>query len=137
MSTLDIKERQVGNVIVLDMDGKVKIDGSNIVFRDTVRRLLKEGHLEILLNLAGVSYIDSSGLGELVSSHFALGKRGGQIKLLHLTHSLQQLMTITKLLTVFDVYENEAEAVKSFNTQGSKPEQPPVFAKGAHHEAHS
>lgn len=137
MSALTIKERQAGDVVVLDMDGKVKIDGSNIVFRDTIRRLLKENQLKILLNLADVSYLDSSGLGELVASHFALSKRGGQIKLLHLTHSLHQLMAITKLLTVFDVYEDESEAVESFNSSPSKPEHLTVHAEEAHYETHS
>jgi anti-sigma B factor antagonist len=74
----------------------------------------EEGKKRILLNLAGVGYIDSSGIGELVSSYTAIGKDGGQLKLLNLTQKLQDLLTITKLLTVFDVYESEAEALNSF-----------------------
>ena len=138
MSALTIEERRVGNVTILDMDGKVTIDGSNIQFRGAIRRLLAEGREQILLNLAQVSYIDSSGLGELVASHFSLSKKGGQIKLLQLTQSLRELMTITKLLTVFEVYDSEAEALDSFQTPAAAlTEKQPLLIKEAHHEAHS
>ena len=103
MAELNISERQAGEVTVLDMDGKI-----------TIRRLLEEGKKKILLNLAGVGYIDSSGIGELVSSYTAINKDGGQLKLLNLTQKLRDLLTITKLLTVFDVYESEPEALNSF-----------------------
>lgn len=116
MSNLEIKERRVGDLVVLDMDGQMRIGGGSIVFRTTIRRLVEEGHDKILLNLAGVSNIDSSGLGELVSSHISLSRKGGEMKLLHLTQSLRELMTITKLSTVFDVYEDEPTAVASFKS---------------------
>lgn len=116
MINLEIKERRIGEVVVLDMDGQMRIGGGSIVFRTTIRGLVENGNDKILLNLAGVSNIDSSGLGELVSSHISLSKKGGEMKLLHLTQSLRELMTITKLLTVFDVYEDETKAVSSFKS---------------------
>lgn len=114
MINLEIKERRIGEIVVLDMEGQMRIGGGSIVFRKAIRGLVEEGNNKILLNLSGVSNIDSSGLGELVSSHISLSKKGGEMKLLHLTQSLRELMTITKLLTVFDVYEDEAVAIASF-----------------------
>jgi len=114
MAELNINERQAGDVTVLDMSGKITIGEGSVALRTAIRRLLEEGKKRILLNLAGVSYIDSSGIGELVSSYTAITNAGGQLKLLNLTQKLQDLLTITKLLTVFDVYESEAEALNSF-----------------------
>jgi anti-sigma B factor antagonist len=115
MAELNIAERQAGDVTVLDMNGKITIGEGSVALRTAIRRLLEEGKKKILLNLAGVGYIDSSGIGELVSSYTAINKEeGGQLKLLNLTQKLQDLLTITKLLTVFDVYESEAEALNSF-----------------------
>ena len=82
----------------------------------SIRRLLGEGKNKILLNLAGVGYIDSSGIGELVSSFTAVNKEGGTLKLLNLTQKIQDLLAITKLLTVFETYDNEADAVRSFSS---------------------
>src|SRR6266403_4403061 len=114
MSELNIRERQAGDVTVLDMDGRITIGEGSVALRGAVRRLLEEGKKHILLNLAGVGYIDSSGIGELVSSFTAINKDGGQLKLLNLTQKLRDLLTITKLLTVFDVYESEADALNSY-----------------------
>ena len=114
MAELNIAERQAGDVTVLDMSGKITIGEGSVSLRTAIRRLLEEGKKRILLNLAGVSYIDSSGIGELVSSYTAINKEGGQLKLLNLTQKLRDLLTITKLLTVFDVYESEAEALTSY-----------------------
>ena len=114
MAELNINERQAGDVTVLDMTGKITIGEGSVNLRTAIRRLLEEGKKRILLNLAGVSYIDSSGIGELVSSYTAINKEGGQLKLLNLTQKIQDLLTITKLLTVFDVYDSEAEALNSF-----------------------
>ena len=116
MSTLNIQERRIGNVTVLDMDGNIRISGNNVALQKAIRSLVDEERNQIVLNLARVTYIDSSGLGELISSHVTLTNRGGQIKLLNLTQRLQELMTITKLLPIFDVYGNEPEAVDSFTT---------------------
>jgi anti-sigma B factor antagonist len=115
MAELNMKERQAGDVTVLDMDGKITIGEGSVALRSAIRRLLEEGKKKVLLNLAGVGYIDSSGIGELVSSYTAIQvKGGGQLKLLNLTQKLQDLLTITKLLTVFDVYESEADALNGF-----------------------
>ena len=126
MAELNISERQVGDVTILDMDGKITIGEGSVALRTAIRRLLEEGKKKILLNLARVSYIDSSGIGELVSSYTAITKKiagttdpgfdanPGQLKLLNLTQKLQDLLTITKLLTVFDVYESEDEALAGF-----------------------
>jgi anti-sigma B factor antagonist len=114
MAELSISERQVGDITVLDMDGKITIGEGSVALRTAIRHLLEEGKKKILLNLAKVGYIDSSGIGELVSSYTAINKEEGQLKLLNLTQKLQDLLTITKLLTVFDVYESEEEALAGF-----------------------
>ena len=114
MAELNINERQAGDVTVLDMSGKITIGEGSVSLRSAIRRLLEEGKKRILLNLAQISYVDSSGIGELVSSYTAINKEGGQLKLLNLTQKIQDLLTITKLLTVFDVYDSEAEALNSF-----------------------
>ena len=114
MAELNMKERQAGDVTVLDMDGKITIGEGSVALRSAIRRLLEESKKKVLLNLAGVSYIDSSGIGELVSSYTAINKDGGQLKLLNLTQKTLELLTITKLLTVFDVYESEPEALDGF-----------------------
>ena len=114
MAELNISERQVGDITILDMDGRITIGEGSVALRTAIRRLLEEGKKKILLNLAKVNYIDSSGIGELVSSYTAIGKESGQLKLLNLTQKLEDLLTITKLLTVFDVYDSEDEALASF-----------------------
>jgi anti-sigma B factor antagonist len=114
MAELNISERHVGDLTILDMDGKITIGEGSVALRTAIRRLLEEGKKKILLNLAKVGYIDSSGIGELVSSYTAINKEGGELKLLNLTQKLQDLLTITKLLTVFDVYESEEEALAGF-----------------------
>ena len=115
MAELELKERQAGDVTILDLSGPVRMGEGSLALREATRRLVDEGKQKVLLNLGGVNYIDSSGIGELVSSYTAINKDGGQLKLLNLTQKLQDLLTITKLLTVFDVYESESEALSSFN----------------------
>jgi anti-sigma B factor antagonist len=114
MAELNISERQAGDVTILDIEGRITIGEGSVALRTAIRRLLSEGKKNILLNLGGVNYIDSSGIGELVSSFTTVKKEGGSLKLLNLTQKVQDLLAITKLLTVFDVYENEEEALKSF-----------------------
>ena len=114
MADINISERQAGDVTILDLDGKVTIGEGSVALRNAIRRLLGEGKSKILLNLAGVGYIDSSGIGELVSSFTAVNKEGGTLKLLNLTQKIQDLLAITKLLTVFDVYDSEGDALSSF-----------------------
>ena len=115
MSDITISERQAGDVTIVDLSGKVTIGEGSVALRTAIRRLLGEGKSKILLNLGGVGYIDSSGIGELVSSFTAVNKEGGTLKLLNLTQKIQDLLAITKLLTVFDVFEDEAEALSSYN----------------------
>ena len=114
MAELDVKERQAGDVTILDLRGEVRIGEGSIALRDAIRNLTAAGKKTILLNLAGVSYIDSSGIGELIANYTTVSRQGGQLKLLKLTDRVHNLLVITKLLTVFDVYDDEAEALKSF-----------------------
>ena len=114
MAELDLKERQAGDVTILDLSGEVRIGDSSVALRNSVRNLADQGKKKLLLNLAGVKYIDSSGIGELIANYTTVSRQGGQLKLLNLTDRIQNLLVITKLLTVFDAYDNEAEALKSF-----------------------
>lgn len=115
MAELNISERQAGDVTILDLSGKITLGEGSVALRTTIRRLLGEGKNKILLNLASVGYIDSSGIGELVSSFTAVNKESGQLKLLKLTQKIQDLLAITKLLTVFDVFDDEGEALASYD----------------------
>ena len=114
MAELDVKERQAGDVTILDLSGEVRIGEGSIALRDSIGKLADEGKKKVLLNLAGVKYIDSSGIGELIAKYTTISRQGGQLKLLKLTDKVQNLLVITKLLTVFDSYDDEAEALKSF-----------------------
>lgn len=127
MSNIGIKERRVGDVTILDTDRKIRVrlrlGGSSVSLLMAIDSLLEKGQNQILLNLDGVASIDARGLGELVSTHVAVDKSGGQFKLFNLTKMLQQLMTTTKLVTVFDIYDNESQALGSFRTQASATNQ--------------
>lgn len=114
MVNLYIHERREGDVAVLDLKSRIRISGGTLALHRSIRCLVEEGKTKILLNLAGVLHIDSAGLGELISSYVTLSNRGGQIKLVDLTERLQEILTTTKLLTVFDVYDNEPDALASF-----------------------
>ena len=114
MANLNIKERQAGDVTILDLSGKITIGEGSVQLREAVRRLLDEGKKKILLNLGDVTYIDSSGIGELVSAFTTVRNQGGDLKLLNLTKKVHDLLQITKLYTVFDVKDDEASAVASF-----------------------
>jgi anti-sigma B factor antagonist len=111
---MKIVERQVGDVTILDLHGKILIGEGDDALRDAVNKLVDSGKTKLLLNLAEVPYVDSAGLGEIVRCYTTVSKKGGKLKLLHLTKKIQDLLSITKLLTVFETFENEAEAVKSF-----------------------
>jgi len=106
--------REVGGVTVVDLSGKITLGEGGTTLRDEVRKLVSEGQKKIVLNLAEVNYIDSSGLGELVSAYTAVKNAGGELKLLNLTSKVRDLLVITKLVTVFDVKDDEASAVSSF-----------------------
>src|ERR1041384_2862136 len=114
MAEMNIRERQGGDVTILDLEGKIPTGEGNVALRSAVRRLIEEGKKKVLLNLSGVSYMDSSGIGELVSSYTTTTREGGQLKLLGLTAKIRDLLAITKLLTVFDAYEDEPSALNSF-----------------------
>ena len=107
--------RQVDGVAVVDMSGRITLGEGSVVLRDTIRDLIGKGNKKILLNLGDVTYIDSSGIGELVSAFTAVRREGGELKLLNLTKKVHDLLQITKLYTVFDVKDDEATAVKSFS----------------------
>jgi len=114
MAELELNERQAGDVTILDMSGSVRMGEGAISLRNSIRGLNDEGKKKILLNLAGVKNIDSSGIGELIANYTTIRRDGGQLKLLNLTDKIQNLLVITKLLTVFDSFDNEAEALNSF-----------------------
>ncbi|HTG58074.1 MAG TPA: STAS domain-containing protein [Terriglobia bacterium] len=106
--------RQVDSVNVVDLSGRITLGEGCSQLRELIRDLLAKGHKNILLNLGEVTYIDSSGIGELVSGFTAVSNQGGHLKLLNLTKKVQDLLQITKLLTVFDVHDDEAKAIASF-----------------------
>ncbi len=106
--------RHVDNTAVVDLSGRITMGEAAGMLRDTIKELISEDHKNILLNLENVSYIDSSGLGELVGAFATVGNRGGRLKLLHLQTRIKELMQVTKLLTIFEVYEDEGQAVHSF-----------------------
>lgn len=111
---ISVREHDLSNVAVLDLSGRIDIGEGSVALRDAVRKLLDEGQKKILLNLAGVRSIDSSGLGELITAYVTAKNRGATLKLLNLTKRVDGLMQITKLSTVFDVYDDEQGAIESF-----------------------
>lgn len=114
MINLYINERRVEDVTILDLKGRERIRGVTMALHESIRCLAREGKIQVLLDLAWIKQIDSGGLGELVSSHVTLDEKGGALKLMHMTESVRELMTITKVLPVFDVYDDESEALASF-----------------------
>ena len=112
---MEMTERTVGGVTVLDVSGKVTTaDGTDKMLTDKLRSLVQQNRKKLLLNLANVTYVDSAGLGAIVHSYATVKNQGGSLKLLNVSGKLRDLLSITKLLTVFDSYDNEADAVKSF-----------------------
>jgi anti-sigma B factor antagonist len=109
-----LSTRQVGDVTVVDVAGRITLGEGSSALRETLRDLVGKNHKKILLNLGDVTYIDSSGIGELVSGFTTVTNQGGQLKLLNLTKRVKDLLQITKLYTVFDVHDDEAAAIRSF-----------------------
>lgn len=107
--------RQIGDVTVIDAAGRITLGEGSSTFRDSIKELTTKGHKKVLLNLGDVSYIDSSGIGELVSGFTTVSNAGGQLKLLKLTKRIQDLLQITKLYTIFEVFDDEATGLASFN----------------------
>ena len=111
---MQIEQRAAGDVVILDLKGKITLGEGDELLKDKVNSLVNQGHKKIVLNLAGVPYIDSAGLGEVVRTYTTVSRQGGSLKLLNLTKRITDLLSITKLLTVFETYENENDAVRSF-----------------------
>jgi anti-sigma B factor antagonist len=112
---MQIEERAIGDVIVLDLIGRVTLGEGDQLLKDKVNSLVNQGRRRIVLNLAGVPYVDSAGLGEIVGSYTTVSRQSGSLKLLNLTKKNTDLLAITKLLTVFETFESEDEAVRSFS----------------------
>jgi|TARA_B110000263_G_C15075255_1_gene403710 anti-sigma B factor antagonist len=111
---MQIDERAVGDVILLDLKGRMTMGEGDELLKDKVNSLILQGRKKIVFNLEGVPYIDSSGLGEIVRTYTTVSRQGGSLKLVNLTKRITDLLAITKLLTVFDTYDSEADAVRSF-----------------------
>jgi anti-sigma B factor antagonist len=111
---MQIDERAVGDVMVLDLKGRITLGEGDELLKDKVNSLINQGQKKLVLNLADVPYIDSAGLGEIVRTYTTVSRQGGSLKLLNLTKRITDLLSITKLLTVFETFDSETEAVKSF-----------------------
>jgi anti-sigma B factor antagonist len=112
---MQIAERAIGDVMVLDLKGKITLGEGDELLKDKVNSLVNQGHRKIILNLAEVPYIDSAGLGEVVRTYTTVSRQGGSLKLLSLTKRITDLLSITKLLTVFETFDSESDAVRSFS----------------------
>jgi len=113
--SVQLTTRQVGDVTVIDAAGRITLGDGSSAFRDLIKDMVGKGNKKILLNLGEVSYIDSSGIGELVSAYTTVSNAGGELKLLNLNKRVKDLLQITKLYTVFQVHEDEAAGVRSFS----------------------
>jgi anti-sigma B factor antagonist len=113
---MQIQEKTVGDVTILDLKGKMTLGEGEELLKERINSLIQGGKKKLVLNLEGVPYIDSAGLGELVRTYTTVSRQGGSLKLLNLTKRIQDLLAITKLLTVFDTFDTEAEAVRSFSS---------------------
>lgn len=112
--SMTVTVRRLDDIVILDLEGRITIGEGSVMLRNRIQQLLQSGERRFLMNLSEVNYIDSSGLGQLVSSYTAVRNQDGELKLLGLTRRVRDLMQITKLLTVFDVFDDEAQALKSF-----------------------
>jgi anti-sigma B factor antagonist len=112
---MQITERPVGDVMVLDVKGKITLGEGDEILKDKVNSLVNQGQRKIILNLADVPYLDSAGLGEVVRAYTTVSRQGGSLKLLNLTKRITDLLSITKLLTVFETFDSENDAVRSFS----------------------
>ena len=112
--SLKAVSREVGGVIVIDLDGRITLGDGSALLRDLIRENLNKGHKKLVLNLAAISYLDSTGLGELVSGYRFVKSAGGELKLLNLNKKVTDLLQVTKLYAVFDIHNDESQAVASF-----------------------
>ena len=114
---MQISERTAGDVIIVEVSGKITLsDGGDAALKEKMRGLVQAGHKKLLLDLGDVAYVDSAGLGEIVQAYATVNKNGGSLKLLNVTRRIKDLLSITKLLTVFETFDNVNEAVRSFNS---------------------
>lgn len=111
---MQIEERIVDDVTILDLKGKMTLGEGDELLKDKINSLVSQGHKKLLLNLDEVPYIDSAGLGEIVRTYTSISRQGGKLKLLNVTKRIYDLLVITKLVTIFDSYENEDDAIRSF-----------------------
>ena len=116
---MQIEERSAGDVTLLALHGKMTLGEGDELLKDKINSLLQQGHRKVVLNLEEVPYIDSAGLGEVVRTFTTVSRQGGSLKLLNLTKRITDLLSITKLLTVFETYDNEADAVRSFTSSAN------------------
>lgn len=122
MSHLTIQHRRNGKVAILDLDGRLTLGADSVTLRESVRDLLADGHKHILINLGGVGYVDSSGLGELVGAYATAKRQDATLKLVNIAQRVRGLLQMTKLLTVFETFDSEGEAVRSFDAvQAASP----------------
>lgn len=128
MSGLKITTREISDVTIVDLDGRVTIGDTNCQLHETMRSLVSEGKKNVILNLKKIDKIDSSGLGEIVAGFSTMRKNGGSLKLVNMSERIQDIMMITKLLTVFDCFETEAAAIESFNSETESELQAPEIS---------
>ena len=114
MSGLEIRERQVGAIVALDLEGDILFGAGADMISERIKNLAEQGRFDVLLNMSGVKYVDSAGLGKLISGYTTLRREGGQVRLLGVAENVKDLLVITKLVTVFDTHEDEQQALDSF-----------------------
>jgi anti-sigma B factor antagonist len=118
--TMELEQHVVGEVVIVKVTGDITLDqGGDVRLKDKIQSLLLQGHRNVLLDLAGVPYMDSAGLGEMVQAYVHTKNRGGSLRLLRVTKRLRNLLVVTRLLTVFDVYDSEADALASFSAKAT------------------
>lgn len=117
---MKISEREAGDITILDVEGRIMFGDGEENFRDTVTRLIESGQVKLVINMAEVPYVDSSGISELVRTYVTLGKRGGRMTLVSLTRRVHELLSVTRLLTVFEAFDSEEEAVDSYGRTATR-----------------
>jgi|JI10StandDraft_1071094.scaffolds.fasta_scaffold67581_2 anti-sigma B factor antagonist len=117
---MKIAERQSGDITILDVQGKLLLGEGDEIFREAVKRVVEGGRLNLVINMAEVPYVDSSGISELVRTYVTLGKRGGRMTLVSLTRRVHELLSVTRLLTVFEAFDSEEEAVDSYGRTATR-----------------
>jgi anti-sigma B factor antagonist len=117
---MTLHERWIGDVTIIDIDGRMIVEDGADLFRDSVRQLVRQDRVKLVVNFHGVPYIDSTALGEVVRAYTSVARKGGALKLLNVTARVQELLVVTRLLAIFDLFDDEAEALKSFGAQAGR-----------------